>query len=115
MKTKYGWIEIDGIRYDHDGIILRDRSVIKRSKKKSKKLKNTYGHTPLSAKEIEFLEAEEPDVVYIGTGQYGDLPISAEAKAILKGFETIIRPTSELLELLEEENRPYVAFIHVTC
>jgi hypothetical protein len=115
MKTKYGWIEIDGVRYEHDVIILRDRSVVKRSKKKSRKLKNTYGHTPLSAKEIEFVEAEEPEVVYIGTGQYGDLPITDGAKAILKGFETVIRPTSELLELLEEENRPYVAFIHVTC
>jgi hypothetical protein len=115
MKTKYGWIEIDGVRYEHDVIILRDRSVVKRSKKKSRKLKNTYGHTPLSAKEIEFVEAEEPEVVYIGTGQSGDLPITDGAKAILNGFETVIRPTSELLELLEEENRPYVAFIHVTC
>jgi hypothetical protein len=115
MKTKYGWVEINGVRYDHDVIVLRDRSVIKRSKKKSKKLKNIYGHTPLSDHELEFLEAEEPEVVFIGTGQYGDLPVTKEAQAILKGFETIIRPTPEILDLLEEENRPYVAFIHVTC
>ena len=104
-----------GFGYDHDVIVLLDRSVIKRSKKKSKKLKNIYGHTPLSEHEVEFLEAEEPEVVYIGTGQYGNLPVTKEAHAILNGFETVIRPTPEILELLEGENRPYVAFLHVTC
>ena len=41
MKSRYGWIEIDHVRYDHDVIIHTDRSVSKRSKKKSKKLKNS--------------------------------------------------------------------------
>ena len=38
MKTRYGWVEIDHIRYDHDVIVHPDRSVTKRSKKKTKKL-----------------------------------------------------------------------------
>lgn len=33
MRTSYGWIEIDGIRYDHDVIVHRDRTVEKQSKK----------------------------------------------------------------------------------
>ncbi len=33
MKTGYGWIEIDAVRYDHDIIVHRDRSVEKRSRK----------------------------------------------------------------------------------
>jgi hypothetical protein len=115
MKTKYGWVEIDNVRYDHDIIIHADRSVTKRSKKKSKKLKGSYGHTPLSEFELGFLETESPAVVYIGTGQYGDLPITEEAQEILKGYPTIIRPTPELVELLEEESRPFAAIIHVTC
>jgi len=115
MKTKNGWIEIDKIRYDHDIVIHADRSVTKRSKKKSKKLKGSYGHTPLSEFDLEFLERENPSVVYIGTGQYGDLPITEEAQEILKKYPVIIRPTPELLEILDEEPQPFAAIIHVTC
>jgi len=115
MKTKNGWIEIDKIRYDHDIVIHADRSVTRRSKKKSKKLKGSYGHTPLSEFELEFLDNENPSVVYIGTGQYGDLPITEEARDILRKYPSIIRPTPELLEILEEEPQPFAAIIHVNC
>ena len=82
MKSEFGWIEIDKVRYDHDVIIHRDGSVTKRSKKRSKELKGTYGHTPLSDHELEVLKKEKPEIVYIGTGQYGDLPITPEAKMV---------------------------------
>jgi hypothetical protein len=115
MKSEFGWIEIDQVRYEHDVIIHRDGSVTKRSKKRSKELKSTYGHTPLSDHELEVLGKEKPKIVYIGTGQYGDLPITPEAKKELSRFETVIRPTPEILEMLKKERRPYVAIIHVTC
>lgn len=115
MKSEFGWIEIDKIRYDHDVIIHSDGLVTKRSKKKSKNLKATYGHTPLSDHELEFLDRENPEIVYIGTGQYGDLPLTPEAKTLLCRFETVILPTPEILDMLEHENRTFVAIIHVTC
>jgi hypothetical protein len=115
MKSEFGWIEIDKVRYEHDVIIHRDGSVTKRSKKRSKELKITYGHTPLSNHELEVLEKEKPEIVYIGTGQYGDLPITQEAEEELARFETIIRPTPEILEMLKNERRSFVAIIHVTC
>ncbi len=115
MKSEFGWIEIDKVRYDHDVIIHRDGSVSKRSKKKSKEHKITYGHTPLSDHELEFLDREKPEIVYIGTGQYGDLPLTPEAKTILSQFETVILPTPEILDMLEHEKRTFVAIIHVTC
>ncbi|MCK9591207.1 MAG: hypothetical protein M0Q91_04245 [Methanoregula sp.] len=115
MKSAFGWIEIDNVRYDHDVIIYRDASVSKRSKKKSKELKSTYGHTPLSDHELDILEREKPDVVYIGTGQYGDLPITPEAMTVLNRFETVILPTPDILDILEKEDRSFVAIIHVTC
>jgi len=115
MITNYGWIEIDNIRYDHDVVIHRNRSVRKRSKKKSRKLKCFYGHTPLSDREIGFLKSEKPDVVYIGTGHYNDLPITVKAHEILLHYETVIRPTPEILEILAREYRPFVAVLHVTC
>ena len=115
MKSEFGWIEIDKKRSEHDVIIHRDGSVTKRSKKRSKELKSTYGHTPLSDHELDFLEREKPEIVYIGTGQYGDLPLTPEAKIVLSRFETVIRPTPEILDTLEKEKRSFVAIIHVTC
>jgi len=115
MKTKFGWVEIRHVRYDHDVIVHKDRSVEKRSKKKSKKLKDQYGHTPLAVHELAFLEDEDPGVVYIGTGQFGDLPVTDEAKDFLAEYTTIILPTPEVLELMEKETRPYAAVLHVTC
>jgi hypothetical protein len=115
MKSKYGWVEIDGIRYDHDVIMHTDRSVIKRSKKKSKQFKKQFGHTPLSDFDLKFLDNDGADIIYIGTGQYGDLPITMEAHTILSKKEVVIRPTPEILTLLEDECRPFAAVIHVSC
>jgi hypothetical protein len=115
VKTKFGWVEIDRVRYDHDVIIHADKTVTKRSKKKSKKMKNRYGHTPLADHELVLLEMEKPLVVYIGTGQYGDLPITTGAHEVLKEYVTIIRPTPDLMQDLEEEARPFVAILHVSC
>jgi hypothetical protein len=115
MKSEFGWIEINQVRYEHDVIIHRNGSVTKRSKKKSKELKSTYGHTPLSDHELEVLKKEKPEIVYIGTGQYGDLPITPEAETELSRFETVIRPTPEILDMLKKERRSCIAIIHVTC
>ena len=115
MKSEFGWIEIDQVRYEHDVIIHRDGSVTKRSKKKSKELKSTYGHTPLSDHELDVIKKEKPEIVYIGTGQYGDLPITPEAETELSRFETVIRPTPEILDMLKKEQRSFIAIIHVTC
>lgn len=115
MKSEFGWIEIDKTRYDYDVIIHTDGSITRRSKKKSKDLKNTYGHTPLSEYELEFLKSEQPEKVYIGTGQYGDLPLTKGAEIVLSRFEIIIKPTPEILVMLEKERRSYIAVIHVTC
>ena len=46
----FGSIQIDGLVYDHDIVI--DRGAIrKRKKQPSKKRRDAYGHTPLSAAE----------------------------------------------------------------
>lgn len=115
METGFGWIVIGGIRYAYDVLIHVDGKVSKRKKKVSKELKGSYGHTPLIRKELEFLADENPAIVYIGTGQYGDLPITDEAQELLTHYGAVIRPTPEILPLLEREGRRHVAIIHVTC
>jgi hypothetical protein len=115
MKTRYGWVEIDGVRYDHDVIVHRNRSVEKRSKKKSRKCRGSFRHTPLADSEIGFLHKENPEIVYIGTGQFDDLPITLDALKILAKFRAIIRPTPEIMNFLADEHRPFAAVLHVKC
>jgi hypothetical protein len=115
MRSCYGWIEIDGVRYDHDVIVHCDQSVEKRSKKKSRKSRGFFNHAPLADTELTFLEKEKPDVVYIGTGQFDDLPITLESLKILAKFRAIIRPTPEIVKLLSAEYRSYTAILHVKC
>lgn len=115
MKTGFGWIEFDGERYDYDIVIHGDRSVTKRKKKLSKKRKEEFGHTPLSGEELAEILRERPDVMYIGTGQYGDLPLTKEAVTLLAPFALIIKPTPDILPLLEAEQRTFAAVLHVTC
>ncbi len=62
-----------------------------------------------------FLSDEKPEVVYIGTGQYGSLPVTAEAEEILSSFITVLLPTSEIIRVIEEEKRSFVALLHITC
>jgi hypothetical protein len=115
LTTGFGWIEREGHRYEYDIVIRADGTVQRRPKKRSRKLKQEYGHTPLSEEELDFLGSDLPEVVYIGTGQQGSLPVTPEAYDLLRNYETIFLPTPHILSLLEKENRRYVAIIHVTC
>ena len=79
VKSEFGWVKVNGVKYENDIILHVDGTVTKRKKKKSKDLKPIYGHTPLSERELDFLSKEKPDVVYIGTGHQAALPITPEA------------------------------------
>jgi len=115
MKTGFGFIEIDGVTYDHDVIIHTDGSVSKRKKGRSRKLKGDLGHTPLSEYELDILAKEKPGAVYIGTGQYGALPVTKKADGILRTYSAVVAPTPDIITALAGEDRRYVAIIHVTC
>ena len=115
VRSEFGWIEIGGTKYDHDVIIHADGSVSKRKKKLSKPYAGEFGHTPLSAEELAFLEEEKPEFVYIGTGQYGDLPVTPRAAAIIAHYPHVVRPVPDIIPLMEKDQRKYVAVIHVTC
>jgi hypothetical protein len=115
MKTGFGWIEIDGTRYEHDVIIHADGKVSKRKKKASKDRKGEYGHTPLSSAELDFLADEKPSAVYIGTGQYGDLPLTPDAKTVLAPYRPVIAPTPQVLNEVGRGEKRFVAILHVTC
>ncbi len=111
----FGEVKLFGHKYEQDSVIHVDGTVTKRKKKKSKDLKPLYGHTPLSERELDFLAEEKPEVVYVGVGYDGALPITEEAKQILSRYQAVTLKTPEVIARLAEERRVYAAIIHVTC
>ena len=67
----FGSIDIDGRTYAHDVVIDRGR-VSKRRKGVSKRPRDRYGHTPLSADEQIPWSCRR---LVIGTGAAGALPV----------------------------------------
>ena len=110
----FGEVVIDGTRYGHDVIIERG-AVRKRKKGPSRRFRDRYGHTPLSAAEYIPWSA---DRVVIGTGAEGRLPVMDEVRdqAKARGVELIELPTPEAVRLPQSTKRTQVnAIIHVTC
>jgi hypothetical protein len=115
MDTGFGYVTIGGVTYPHDIVIHTDGSVSKRKKKRSKGLKEDYGHTPLSEYELDIVAEEHPEVVYVGTGQYGSLPLTKKAKEILGDYAPVIATTPDIVRALAGEDRRYIAILHITC
>ena len=76
-KFSFGEITIDGVTYEHD-VVIDHGKIRKRNKKPSKKLQDTFGHTPLSAAEKIPWKCRR---LVIGTGAYGNLPVMDDVKA----------------------------------
>lgn len=103
MKAKlvsFGEIEIDGICYTHDVVIAAGK-ISKRNKKPSKQLREEFGHTPLSNDEDIPWGGKQ---LIIGTGAYGNLPITKELKkeAKRREIEIIKVPTEDACHLIEK-------------
>jgi hypothetical protein len=108
----FGSIRIDGITYEHDVVIDRGE-VRKRKKKLSRKLRDTFGHTPLSVEEKIPWHCRR---LVIGTGT-GALPVMEQVKleAERRKIELIIVPTARAIELLKQQFADTNAVLHVTC
>jgi len=113
--TGFGWIEIDGERYEHD-VLIRLDGRIKRRKKKLSKLVYGTSHV-ISRPEAEHVLEEGAAVLIIGTGQDGCVHLSPEASEYLKkhGCEVRLRPTPQALETWNGAPKDAVALFHVTC
>jgi hypothetical protein len=109
----FGSIRIDSIAYDHD-IVLDRGEIRKRKKQPSKKFRNEYGHTPLSADEEIPWKCRR---LVVGTGAYGRLPVRKDVKleAERRKVELLIFPTAEAIETLKQGMDETNAILHVTC
>ncbi len=112
--VKFGEIEIDGQRYDHDVIVERGK-VSKRHKGPSKALRGAYGHTPLSAAEKLPWHCR---ILLVGTGAEGSLPVTDDVReeAQRRGIDLVVVPTDEACRrLAKADPEETAAVLHVTC
>jgi hypothetical protein len=109
----FGSIRIDGVDYEHDVVIARER-VRKRKKKASKPFRDAFGHTPLSVEEDIPWDCRR---LVVGTGATGALPVMDEvtAEAARREVTLVTVPTREAIRVLEADPEDTNAILHVTC
>ena len=110
----FGIIEIDGMRYDYD-VVLVNGQVHRRKKKPSKIYRDRYGHTPLSTAENIPWQGQQ---LIVGTGFYGMLPIMPEVydEARTRDVVIVALPTENACELLNQSgDKDVYAILHITC
>ena len=111
---EFGRITIDGVVYEHDLVIEGDE-VRKRRKGPSKKRRDEFGHTPLTADEQIPWRARR---LWVGTGAYGSLPVASDLReeARRRGVELVVKTTPELVLLLNEGLPAETnVILHITC
>jgi len=111
--TDFGQILIDNQIYGHD-MVLNNGTPEKRQKKRSRSLKGQYGHTPLGPRENIPWNCSE---LVIGTGYYGNLPITEAVKKEAKnrGVNLKIMKTADACNYLLRNQVGANAVLHVTC
>ena len=114
-KTSFGQITIDGELYKQDILIRLDGSIEKRAKKLSKQV---YGTShKISLAEAEHIYQAGADLLVIGTGQYGLVELSPEARQFFEdqGLEVEMSPTPQALEAWNQAEVDKIGVFHLTC
>lgn len=111
---EFGSVTIDGETYEND-VVIEGGKIRRRKKGPSKKRKEEFGHTPLTADEKIPWKAKR---LWIGTGAYGRLPVTEDVReeAQRRGVELLTKPTPDLVRLMNEglpEDTNVI--LHVTC
>ena len=109
----FGSVQVDGVTYDHDLIIDRGK-IRKRKKAASRKLRDVYGHTPLSVAEDIPWRCRR---LVIGTGADGALPVMQEVRdeARRRKIDLVVLPTAEAAGALAKAAADTNAILHLTC
>jgi len=114
-RTGFGWLEIDGQRYDHDVLIRLNGKIKRRKKKLSKRIYGT-SHT-ISLDEARHIFEDGATVLIIGSGQYDNVRLSPEAEEYFRKQRCEVRlsPTPEAIAAWNHAPAAAVGLFHVTC
>ncbi|MFZ3062889.1 MAG: MTH938/NDUFAF3 family protein [Actinomycetota bacterium] len=113
--TKFGSVTIDGETYED--VLIVEGKVLRRDKDK---IRAIYGTSHVVRKEeTEELLKGNPEVVIIGTGQYGSLSVDPEVASLIReaGAELIALETPKAIQKFNEisTTKHTNALLHVTC
>ncbi len=113
--TKFGWIRIDGEKYEHDVVIRLSGKIKKRKKKLSKAVYGTSHR--LSLDEAKYVFEKGATEIVIGSGQNGVLELSKEAAEYFskKGCRVIVLPSPKAVRAWNESKGSAIGLFHVTC
>jgi hypothetical protein len=109
----FGSVHVDGVIYEHDLIIDREK-IRKRKKGASRKFRGAHGHTPLSAAEDIPWRCRR---LVIGTGADGRLPVMKQVhdEARRREVDLVILPTAQAIGVLTATTKDTNAILHLTC
>jgi hypothetical protein len=114
-KQAFGWIQIQGHRYNKDIIIEQDGAIRKRRKKLSKAV---YGTShKISIAEAEDIYREGMETLLIGSGMFDSVRLSEEAENFFQAHkvDVIILPTGKAVQHWNSLQTPVTALFHITC
>ena len=107
---QFGQVIINGKTYDSDVIIFPDRVQDDWHRQKSHEL---------SLEEINVILAQDPAVIVIGTGAYGQVQVLPEVsqEAAARNIQLVVQPTAEACEIYNQlaTAQRVVAALHLTC
>ena len=114
MKIKdleFGSVNIDGQTWLKD-VVIDNGQVKKRKKSESKKYRDRFGHTPLSADENIPWNCKR---LIIGSGHSSSLPVMDEVHdiAVKKGVKLVIMSTPEAIKHINDRHTNLI--LHLTC
>ena len=113
--TGFGWIEIDGARYEHDVLVRLDGVVEKRKKKLSKRVYGT-SHT-ISLDEAKHVLEKGARTLIVGSGQHGCVQLSREAAAYFErhNVSVVLMTTPAAIDAWNDAPAKSIGLFHVTC
>lgn len=110
-KVGFGWIIIDGKKYEQDVLILANGKILNR-------YENFSGNNhEFSIEEAKKLLNPQPQVIVVGTGQGGILKVKEETIEFLKSTKTklIAMPTPKAIEIFNKLKEIKAGLFHLTC
>jgi len=111
----FGYITVDGVKFDHD-IIIRLSGEIKKRKKKLSKIVYGTSHI-ISLEEAKYIYQDGAKRLIIGAGQQGMVSLSDEAVDFFKKkkCKTDLHPTPKAVEKWNIASESVIGLFHVTC
>jgi hypothetical protein len=114
-RTGFGWIEIDGERYEHDVLIRLDGTVERRKKKLSKRVYGT-SHT-ISRDEAKHVYEDGAATLIVGSGQHDMVRLSEEAAEYFgrRDVNVQLLATPDAITVWNDAPKKSIGLFHVRC